>query len=298
MSKDGGKTSRNARSSSKTARVLSLLTDPEAAGEESHSAEAGAGAQQASPPPEPARPSDDDAERQIREALAFELEGLSHIVPEAKSGGAAPYIPENLTGDSQPETAPQPEQVPEPERPPEPQPVPEPEAPPEPQPERTAEPRPWSWPRSIPQPEPEPEAAPQPEPPDTPPQPQPQPAPQPAPQMQMPRPDAAAKPALEIRTAAVPPEDHESYTVLNVTQALVEEKADKYIKMFGLCTCARCRIDVIALALSNLPAKYVVVKGKDINPRLSYYESRYSAAVITQVMSACKKVMDKPHHKR
>ena len=68
--------------------------------------------------------------------------------------------------------------------------------------------------------------------------------------------------------------------------------------MFGMCSCQRCRIDVIALALSNLPSKYVVVSDKDINPRLSMYESKYSAAVITQVMSACKKVLEKPHHKR
>ena len=78
----------------------------------------------------------------------------------------------------------------------------------------------------------------------------------------------------------------------------MEEKTDKYIKMFGMCTCSRCRIDVIALALSNLPAKYVVVSDKEINPRLSMYEQKYSAAVITQVMSACKKVLEKPHHKR
>ena len=110
----------------------------------------------------------------------------------------------------------------------------------------------------------------------------------------------AAPSRITFQTSAATPdrENDEEYTVLNVTQALVEEKADKYIKMLGLCRCNRCHIDVIALALSDLPAKYVVVKGKDINPRLSYYESKYSSAVVTAVMGACKKVNEKPHHER
>ena len=78
----------------------------------------------------------------------------------------------------------------------------------------------------------------------------------------------------------------------------MEDKADKYIKMFGLCTCNRCRIDVIALALSNLPAKYVVAKPHELIPRLSMYEQKYNAAVVTQVMSACRKVLERPHHER
>lgn len=93
-------------------------------------------------------------------------------------------------------------------------------------------------------------------------------------------------------------QEPDEFICYNVTQALVEDKADKYIKMFGLCTCARCRIDVIALALSNLPPKYVVAKPHELIPRLSMYEQKYNAAVVTQVMSACKKVLDRPHHER
>ena len=90
----------------------------------------------------------------------------------------------------------------------------------------------------------------------------------------------------------------DEYICFNVMQALVEDRADKYIKMFGLCDCSRCRIDVVALALSNLPAKYVVAQPNELIPRLSIYEQRFSAAVVTQVMSACRKVLDRPHHQR
>ncbi len=100
----------------------------------------------------------------------------------------------------------------------------------------------------------------------------------------------------QLRTAG--DQEPDEYICFNVTQALVEDKADKYIKMFGLCNCNRCRIDVIALALSNLPAKYVVAKPHELIPRLSMYEQKYNAAVVTQVMSACRKVLDRPHHER
>lgn len=83
---------------------------------------------------------------------------------------------------------------------------------------------------------------------------------------------------------------------VNVMQVLVEEKAEKYIKMFELCQCPRCVVDVKALALCNLPAKYVVMgKGERI-PRITIYESRYNTAVTAQIMRACKIVMENPRH--
>ena len=90
----------------------------------------------------------------------------------------------------------------------------------------------------------------------------------------------------------------EEFVCFNLTQALVEDKADKLMKQFGMCTCNRCRVDVTALALSNLPAKYVAMQNRDILPLLSMYEEKYSAAVTVQVMSACRMVMNRPHHGR
>ena len=236
--------------SNKTARVLSLLTDPDSAVEEKPK-------EAAEPAPEASHKSrahsDETTQAQIHDALESELASLAPAKP------VAPPVPEPVPA------AP----IPEPEPAPAPAPEPEPETAPEP----------------VPAPEPAPET-----------QSQPEPVPVPAAE---PKPEPAAETAPVSETPAAPePDDIDNYTCLNVTQSIVEEKADKYMKMFGMCTCNRCRIDVIAMALSNLPAKYVVVKNEDINPRLSFYEQKYSAAVITQVMGACKKVLERPHHKR
>ena len=93
-------------------------------------------------------------------------------------------------------------------------------------------------------------------------------------------------------------EKQEEFVCFNLTQALVEDKAEKLMKQFGMCTCNRCKVDVTAIALSNLPAKYVAMQNRDILPLLSMYEEKYSAAVTVQVMNACRMVMKRPHHGR
>ena len=85
---------------------------------------------------------------------------------------------------------------------------------------------------------------------------------------------------------------------INVMQVLVEEKAPKYAKMFGLCTCERCMEDVKALTLNNLPSKYVVLEPGDRIPRLTVYEGRFASDITAQMLTACKMVMAHPHHSR
>ena len=81
-------------------------------------------------------------------------------------------------------------------------------------------------------------------------------------------------------------------------QVLVEEKAPKYVKMFGLCDCARCMEDVKAFTLNHLPPKYVVLEPGDRIPRLTVYEGKFSSDITAQLLQACKIVHNTPHHGR
>lgn len=145
---------------------------------------------------------------------------------------------------------------------PEPEPAPaEEESVPEPEPEPAKE-------EPLPEPEPEPVKAAEP-------------IPEPEPQPQ--EPPQKANPMEDI-------------TYINVLQALVEDKVDKYMKQFKMCACRRCRTDVVALALTTLPAKYIVVPEHESVPMLSIYESRYGAAVTAQLIAACQKVSANPRH--
>jgi len=104
-------------------------------------------------------------------------------------------------------------------------------------------------------------------------------------------------PALS-RPVAIEPAAAETggLTCLNVMQLLVEAKVDKYIRLFGLCSCQRCRIDVIALTLTGLPAKYIVTREPQTAPLLSVYEEKYNAAIVSQLINACKLVLEHPRH--
>ena len=138
---------------------------------------------------------------------------------------------------------------------------------------------------SVPvQPEPAPAA------PEQPPVPQAGPEPQPA------APAAPAEEPAAPAKSAFPEPENPGY--INVMQVLVEEKAPKYVEMFGLCTCKRCMEDVKAYTLNHLPPKYVVLEPNDRVPRLTVYEGKFSSDITAQLLQACKLVMERPHHAR
>ena len=145
----------------------------------------------------------------------------------------------------------------------------------------------------APQPEPEPtpvQAAPAP-------QPEPEPEPEPVQPASQPEPEPEPRPvqaAQEERQFLEP----ENPGYINVMQVLVEEKAPKYVEMFGLCTCKRCMEDVKAYTLNHLPPKYVVLEPGDRVPRLTVYEGKFSSDITAQLLQACKAVMETPHHSR
>ncbi|MCI8697652.1 MAG: late competence development ComFB family protein [Oscillospiraceae bacterium] len=127
------------------------------------------------------------------------------------------------------------------------------------------------------------------------PEPEPEPIPvQPEPIQAAPEPEAEA-PAPEPVHEFLEPENP---GYINVMQVLVEEKAPKYVEMFGLCTCKRCMEDVKAYTLNHLPPKYVVLEPNDRVPRLTVYEGKFSSDITAQLLQACKVVMGTPHHSR
>ena len=131
--------------------------------------------------------------------------------------------------------------------------------------------------------------------PETVPEPEPEPIPEPEPAPE-PEPEPAPEPEPEPESAPEPANPADELTYVNVIQSLVEELAPRYIKMFGLCSCPRCRIDVVALTLNNLIPKYVVMKKHDMIPMLTVYEGRFSSTIFAQLTRACKIVSDSPRH--
>lgn len=257
---------------SKTARVMNLLSKKSDAapqeGAETAAPEQAAPSSAPVPPVITSMAPDAAASDQIKSALELAFE------EELEKLGETPA--------DEPVPAPAEEAVPEPEPLPDPEPVPEAEAP-------AAEPPAEELPPEAPELPPE-----QSEPP----------AEEELPQPPVQEP-LLQTPLEEITEMAetgehhwIIPESPTSPGYINVMQVLVEEKAPKYIKLFGLCQCSRCLEDVKALTLNHLPPKYVVLEQGDMIPRLTVYEGKYSSDITAQLLHACRVVMDRPHHSR
>ena len=115
-------------------------------------------------------------------------------------------------------------------------------------------------------------------------------------------PAPAPEPKTTLPPTPTPPpapaDEEEDVSYTNIMEVLVEEKAEKYVKMFGLCSCERCMEDVKAYTLNHLPSKYVVLEQGDLIPRLTVYEGKLSSDITAQLLQACKVVMERPHHGR
>ncbi len=197
----------------------------------------------------------------ILEVARSNDEQISEQIRDALESELAAALEAELDGDAAPQTTAPPPAEPETQLAPASEPVPEPEPAPIPEPVPEPEPAP------VPEPAPEPEPAPVPEP-------KPAPAPKPEPK---PEPDLV---------------------VLNVMEKLVELKAPRYIKMFGLCSCERCAADVRALTLTNLQPHYLVVPRSDAQAMITIFESRFNSTIFAQLTRSCKVVMDHPRHDR
>ena len=310
---------KNAKSS-KTAHVLNLLApggeneairppavsqaEPAAPPEDAAAVpapEAAAAPVEASRPLTPpilevARSNDEQVSLQIKDALESELLSELGDVPSALEPEPEPAPEPELEPESVPEPEPGLEPISEPA--PEPEPISQPESTPAPEavsepelePETIPEPAPDPEPNTEPEPQPAPEAASEPEP-------EPEPIPEPAPEPE-PTPEPEPQPAPKPAPAAPPAPDPNELVVMNVMEALVEEKAPRYIKMFGLCSCKRCEADVKALTLTNVQPAYIVRRRAEAHAMLTVYESRYNSTIFAQLTRACKAVMDSPRHDR
>lgn len=145
-------------------------------------------------------------------------------------------------------------------------------------------------------------AAPEPAATQTPPEATPSPAPQPekaAPLAEQPEP---VQPTVKAPQPKAPSEDiytpagEQNVEYTNVLQELVEETSLYYIANMLQCHCQRCIADMKALALTNLPSKYVVLEKSKRAAYMSVYAARYEKELSVQMMRACVIINEHPHH--
>lgn len=83
----------------------------------------------------------------------------------------------------------------------------------------------------------------------------------------------------------------------NITQDIVFEKLDEMLpNISGICTCERCKCDIMAIALNKLPPRYVVTERGAIFTRVSSLDVQIAADTIMELTRAIEQVRKEPRH--
>lgn len=83
--------------------------------------------------------------------------------------------------------------------------------------------------------------------------------------------------------------NHMEYVVEKMLPQVLKQKTD-------VCNCERCVSDIKAIALNNLPPKYVATEKGEVFTKANELTVQFEADVIRALVEAIGKVKGKPHH--
>ncbi len=84
----------------------------------------------------------------------------------------------------------------------------------------------------------------------------------------------------------------------NYMEDLVMQQMDAVIAAnHGVCTCEQCRHDIAAMALTILPARYVVTPRGETYTRIKALEQQFSVDIMMALTEGINTVKKYPHHK-
>ena len=76
--------------------------------------------------------------------------------------------------------------------------------------------------------------------------------------------------------------------VFSLLDALINEK--------DACNCERCRYDIAAIALNNLPPKYVVTESGEVFAKTQLLNQQFKTNAVVEILKAIEIVRNNPHH--
>lgn len=89
---------------------------------------------------------------------------------------------------------------------------------------------------------------------------------------------------------------YDQLILVNVIEEFVRQKAKETMKEMGACDCETCYLNVCAIALNNLPPKYVTTTRGALFSGITATEIGNASTILVEVTKAVMKVMGNPHH--
>lgn len=86
------------------------------------------------------------------------------------------------------------------------------------------------------------------------------------------------------------------YRLKNYMEELVINKTEEILRLMSICKCEKCKLDITALALNSLPAKYVVTDQGELYTKVKELEQQFEVDVETAIIKAAIFVGKNPKH--
>lgn len=86
------------------------------------------------------------------------------------------------------------------------------------------------------------------------------------------------------------------YKLKNYMEDIVSSTTHDILKLMNICKCEKCRLDIIALALNDLPPKYVVTEKGELYSKVNELQHQFSIDVQTAIIKAALIVGKNPKH--
>ena len=97
---------------------------------------------------------------------------------------------------------------------------------------------------------------------------------------------------------AIQDDFHEDLYYRNISELVLQDAVEDYMRKLSNCTCKRCYIDVVALSLTNLPSYYVASDHSAITFKKTAYSMKYRTEIMIAVTNACIIVNESPKHSK
>lgn len=83
----------------------------------------------------------------------------------------------------------------------------------------------------------------------------------------------------------------------NYMKDMVLDQLDEILEDINMCKCDQCLADVAALALNDLPAKYIVSEKGELYSKINTLKQQFEVDLIAAITKAAVIVKKKPRHK-
>ncbi|NSW90966.1 MAG: late competence development ComFB family protein [Firmicutes bacterium] len=79
-------------------------------------------------------------------------------------------------------------------------------------------------------------------------------------------------------------------------EELVFSMLKNVIDDIDVCSCDKCMLDIAALALNELPPKYVVTEKGELYSKVNILRQQFEVDILTAITKAAEKVKEHPRH--